>query len=72
MNLSDSKTGTVGDNITGTADNIPSTEIPAAFKIYLDDNINYINPKTGTNTNATEHMGEYVGRFGEESWSIGV
>ena len=65
-----SKTGTVWDNITGTADNIPSTEIPATFKIDLDDNINYINPKTGTNTNATEHMGEYVGRFGEESWSM--
>ncbi len=46
-------------------------------KIYLDDSINYINPENGTNSlwtnaNATEHMGEYVGRFGEESWSIGV
>ncbi|NBK94437.1 hypothetical protein D5278_21330, partial [bacterium 1XD21-13] len=72
-----SKTGTVWDNISGTADNMPSTEIPATFKIDLDDSINYINPETGTNTlwtnaNATEHMGEYIGRFGEESWSIGV
>lgn len=56
---------------------MPNTEIPATFKIDLDDSINYINPKTGANTlwtnaNATEHMGEYVGRFGKESWSIGV
>ena len=36
-----------------------------------------MNPETGTNTlwtnsNATKHMGEYVSRFGEESWSIGT
>ena len=70
-------TGTVWDNITSTADNMPATEIPATFKIDLDGNINYVNPKTGTNTlwtnsNATKHMGEYVSRFGEESWSIGT
>ena len=74
---SGSKTGTVWDNITSTADNIPATEIPATFKIDLDGNINYVNPATGTNTlwtnsNATKHMGEYISRFGEESWSIGA
>ena len=36
-----------------------------------------MNPTTGsnvlwTNANATEHMGEYISRFGEESWSIDV
>ena len=46
-------------------------------KIDLDGNINYVNPETGTNTlwtnsNATKHMGEYVSRFGDESWSIGT
>ena len=69
--------GTVWDNITSTADNMPATEIPATFKIDLDENINYVNPETGTNTlwtnsNATKHMGEYVSRFGDESWSIGI
>ena len=71
------KTGTVWDNITGTADNMPATEIPATFKIDLDGKINYVNTETGTNTlwtnsNATKHMGEYVSRFGDESWSIGT
>mgnify|MGYP003403881074 CR=1 FL=1 len=71
------KTGTVWDNITSTADNMPATKIPATFKIDLDGNINYVNPETGTNTlwtnsNATKHMGEYVSRFGDESWSIGT
>ena len=47
------------------------------LKIDLDGNINYVNPETGTNTlwtnsNATKHMGEYVSRFGDESWSIGT
>lgn len=65
------------DNITSTADNMPATKIPATFKIDLDGNINYVNPETGTNTlwtnsNATKHMGEYVSRFGDESWSIGT
>lgn len=74
---SGSKAGTVWDNITSTSDNMPATEIPATFKIYLDENINYVNSETGTNTlwtnsNATKHMGEYVSRFGEESWSIGT
>ncbi|KIL07016.1 hypothetical protein SR42_12460 [Clostridium botulinum] len=73
----DNPTGTVWDNITGTADNMAVTEIPATFQIKLDDSISYANPKTGsnvlwTNANATEHMGEYVSRFGEESWSIDV
>ena len=71
------KTGTVWDNITSTADNMPATKIPATFKIDLDGNINYVNTETGTNTlwtnsNATKHMGEYVSRFGDESWSIGT
>lgn len=71
------KTGTVWDNITSTADNMPATKIPATFKIDLDGNINYVNSETGTNTlwtnsNATKHMGEYVSRFGDESWSIGT
>ena len=70
-------TGTVWDNITSTADNMPATEIPTTFKIDLDGNINYVNSETGTNTlwtnsNATKHMGEYVSRFGDESWSIGT
>ena len=74
---SGSNTGTVWDNITSTADNMPATKIPATFKIDLDGNINYVNPETGTNTlwtnsNATKHMGEYVSRFGDESWSIGT
>ena len=74
---SGNKTGTVWDNITSTADNIPGTEIPATFQIDLNGNINYINPTTGTNTlwtntNATKHMGEYISRFGDESWSVGV
>lgn len=74
---SGSKTGTVWDKITSTADNMPATEIPATFKVDLTGNINYVNPETGTNSlwtnsNATKHMGEYVSRFGEESWSIGT
>ena len=49
----------------------------ATFQIDLDGRISYINPQTGTNTlwtnaNASEHIGEYVGRFGQESWSIGI
>ena len=74
---SGSNTGTVWDNITSTADNMPATEIPATFKIDLGGNTNYVNTETGTNTlwtnsNATKHMGEYVSRFGGESWSIGT
>lgn len=71
------KTGTVWDKITGTADNIPNTKVPTTFKIDLDSKINYVNPQTGTstlwtNTNATKHMGEYIGRFGGETASTGV
>ena len=74
---SGSKTGTIWDRITSTANNIPGTEIPTTFQIDMDGNINYINSTTGTNTlwtntNATKHMGEYISRFEEESWSIGV
>ena len=72
---SGSNTGTVWDNITSTADNMSATEIPATFKIDLGGNTNYVNTETGTNTlwtnsNATKHMGEYVSRFGGESWNI--
>ena len=68
---------TVWDDIYGTADKMSATEIPATFKIDLDERINYRNPLTGTNTlwtnsNASEHMWEYVSRFGEESESIGI
>jgi len=47
------------------------------FKSNLNKNINYVNPETGTNTlwtnaNATEHMGEYITRFGGETASTGV
>jgi hypothetical protein len=71
------KTGTIWDKVTGTADNIPDTKIPTTFKIDLDSKINYVNPQTGTsalwtNTNATKHMGEYIGRFGGETASTGV
>lgn len=73
----DEFTGTIWDTITGTAENIPNTEIPITFMIDLDSTINYVNPETGTNTlwtnsNATEHMGEYISRFGDESWNIGI
>ena len=69
-----SKTGTIWDFIESTADYIPNTKIPATFKIDLSGK-NYINPNTGTNTlwtnsNATEHMGDYISRLGAESWSI--
>ena len=43
----------------------------------LDSNISYVNSTTNTNVlwtsvNGTEHMGEYVGRFGREIPSIMV
>ena len=56
---------------------MPNTEIPATFQIKLTDSSMYVNPETGTNVlwtnaNATEHMGEYISRFGPDSMSIGV
>ncbi|AKA70478.1 hypothetical protein [Clostridium scatologenes] len=68
---------TVWGNITGTAKNMQGTEIPATFQIKLREGVSYTNPTTGsnvlwTNANATEHMGEYVSRFGTESESIGI
>ena len=74
--------GTFGDSylvwyrITATADNMASTSIPATFQIRLQQ-IGYVNPTTGTNvlytnSNATKHMGQYVGRFGDESFSINL
>lgn len=64
--------GSVWDNINATAENMPNTDIPATFQIRLDSNISYVNPTTNTNVlwtnaNATEHMGEYVGRFNGET-----
>ena len=59
------KTGTVWDNIVPTAKNLPNTEIPATFQVKIGGSTLW------TNANATEHMGEYVGRFGAESWTIG-
>ena len=66
---------TIWDNVHGTAERMSATEIPATFQVKLNDTIQYINPNTGTNVlwtnaNATEHMGEYVGRFGPDSSSI--
>ena len=67
----------IWDKIVATAENMKNTEIPATFQMKLNVKINYVNPETGTNVlwanaNATKHMGEYVGRFGEISQSIGV
>lgn len=56
-------TGTVWDNITPTAEEIPGTKIPATFQLDLESDINYVNPQTGqnqlwVNSNATKHMPE--------------
>ena len=72
-----SQTGTVWDEIIGTADNIPNTEIPATFQIKLNDTVNYLNPQTGTrtlwtNANATEHIAEYICRNGSSIYSVGI
>ncbi|WP_143318609.1 hypothetical protein [Clostridium sp. HBUAS56017] len=68
---------TIWEDIVGTARNMPGTEIPATFQVKLREGISYTNSTTGsnvlwTNANATEHMGEYVSRFGTESESIGI
>lgn len=65
------------DDIIATADNIPSTVIPSTFQVKLNNGISYVNPETKTNVlwtnaNATEHMGEYVSRFGDTSWTIEI
>lgn len=67
----------IWDDVIGTADNMPGTEIPATFQIKVDGDFVYKNPTTGdnvlwTNANATEHMGEYISRFGSQSDSIGI
>ena len=72
----ESSSETVWESINATAENLPSTSIPATFQIGLNESIQYTNPTTGTktlwtNANATEHFSEYVMRFGEESWTIG-
>ena len=83
------KTGRIGDipsskkgnkmvgDATGTADNMPVTEILSTFQVKLNDGISYLNPETKTNVlwtnaNATKHMGEYVSRAGDTSWSIKI
>jgi filamentous hemagglutinin len=48
------RTGTVWDNITSTADNLPNTQIPATFKLKSGSSEFYVN------SNATKHMGEYL------------
>ncbi len=48
------KTGTVWDNVTATAGNLPNTQIPATFKIRSGSQEFYVN------SNATKHMGEYL------------
>lgn len=57
-------TGTVWDVIKPTANNIPGTAIPATFQIQTAQRLLW------TNANATEHMGEYINRFGPQSWSV--
>ncbi|MFK0209272.1 hemagglutinin repeat-containing protein [Agrobacterium sp. NPDC090283] len=48
------KTGTVWDDITTTAGNLPNTNIPATFKLKTGDMEFYVN------SNATKHMAEYL------------
>lgn len=67
----------IWDKINPTANNMPNTEIPATFQIELAEDINFSSPQTRTNVlwtcaNGTEHMGEYVGRFGAVSDSIAL
>ena len=63
--------------LRGMVKELPYTEVPTTFTTRLDNSINYVNPKTKTNVlwtnaNATEHMGEYISRFGKTSDSIGI
>lgn len=65
----------IWDRIIATAGNIEATNIPATFQVQLKEF--YTNPQTGnniiwTNANATEHMGEYVARFGGENFSTNL
>ena len=67
----------IWERVEKTAGNIQNTEVPTTFTTRLDNSINYVNPKTKTNVlwtnaNATEHMGEYISRFGKTSNSIGI
>ena len=67
----------IWERVEKTAGNIQNTEVPTTFTTRLDNSINYVNPKTKTNVlwtnaNATEHMGEYISRFGKTSDSIGI
>jgi len=50
----DEKTGTVWDDITKTAGDLPNTKIPATFKLKIEDMEFYVN------SNATKHMAEYL------------
>lgn len=67
----------IWERVEKTAGNIQNTEVPTTFTTRLDNSINYVNPKTKTNVlwtnaNATEHMEEYISRFGKTSDSIGI
>ncbi len=58
-------TGTIWDKITPTANSWEGTIIPYIFRIKLDDNINYTNPRTGENhvwlnTNGAKHLESYL------------
>ncbi|MFD1881558.1 hypothetical protein [Paracoccus pacificus] len=46
--------GTVWDNITSTAGNLPNTNVPVTFKLKSGEYKFYVN------SNATKHMGEYL------------
>lgn len=43
----ESSSETVWKSINATAENLPSTSIPATFQIGLDESIQYTNPTTG-------------------------
>lgn len=60
----------IWDRIISTAEDMPLTRIPATFNTKLL--VDYVNPHTGTNViwtnaNGSEHLGEYIARFGAET-----
>lgn len=57
---------TVWDRIIPTAADFPYTRIPATFQLRVRGRILWVN------SNGTEHMIEYIGRFGTESYSTGL
>ena len=60
-----SEAGTVWGAIRATAGTIPGTEVPATFQLQLGERTLW------ANANATEHMGEYIARLGNEA-SAGI